>query len=141
MEQPQQRRTLFEPEPSAFVEKVPERVTVVAPPASAQPFGTLPVEKELPPPAEIIEPVAMEKARFNPWLAALWVLGIVSIAAALVTNWDIYEQSMMSSQLDESYYMFISIMQTFMPWLFGVGLAAIVAAVTIHALDWQRRRS
>jgi hypothetical protein len=136
MEQPQQRRTLFEPEPSAFAEKTPERVVVVAQPVVAQP-----VEKELPPPAEIVEPIAPEKARFNPWLAALWVLGIVSIAAALLTNWDIYEQSMISSELDESYYMFISIMQTFMPWLFGVGLAAIVAAVTIHALDWQRRHT
>jgi hypothetical protein len=137
MEQPQQRRTLFEPEPSALVQPAPERIIVppIVPPV-AQPV----VERELPPPAEIPEPVDVEKARFNPWLAGLWVLGVISVVASFLANWALFEQaSGIDGDLSENYYVYVSIVQTFAPWIFGVGLSAIAGAVLLHALDWQRR--
>jgi len=138
MEQPQQRRTLFEPEPATAVPAAPATVvpsTVVsAPPPPV-------VERELPPPADVAEYVEPERARFNPWLAVLWVIGLVCVAVGILINWNLYEQSTISSDLGENFYLFISVTQTFVPWFFGVGLAAIVSAVAIHALDWQRRRA
>jgi len=122
------RRTLFEPEVQ------PVEATSVAPPivvpvvAEAAASDDEP-EEELPP------------RGFNPWLAVLWVLGLLLLAAGMLTNWQIYQQSMVDDPLfdGEAYWAVVSVTQMFTPWFVGVGLAAIACAVLIHALDWRER--
>ena len=123
------RRTLFEPEPQ------PEVVSPVAQPiVETAPLDDPVVEdeseEELPP------------RRFNPWLAVLWVLGLVLIAAGSFVNWLIYSQSVNSDPFadGEAYWALVSVVQNFAPWFVGVGLAAVIAAVLIHALDWRERQ-
>ena len=123
------RRTLFEPEPQPEVVSSAAQPIVVTAPVDHPVVEDEPDEEPLP-------------HRFNPWLAVLWVLGLVLVASGSFVNWLIYSQSVNSDPFadGEAYWALVSVVQTFAPWFVGVGLAAVVAAVLIHALDWRERQ-
>jgi len=126
------RRTLFEPEvrPAEPVEAKPVVVVDAVPTLVEVPVEEDDVD-ELPP------------RRFNPWLAVLWVLGLALAVAGFAVNWMLARQSSNSDPIldNEVYWAVVSVAQNFAPWFLGVGLAAIVCAVLIHALDWRERHS
>jgi len=131
------RRTLFEPEAQPAVEPEPQQgahqtATPASPPAVAPVTEKL-VTDEL----DDDEP----PRRFNPWLAALWVLGLALIAAGSYVNWLIYTRTATGDPFSdgEAYWALVSVVQNFAPWFVGVGLAAVVSAVLISALDWRER--
>ena len=129
------RRTLFEPEtqpeapPAAHQTGTPPLAPTVVAPVAEEPVVDEREDDEVPP------------RRFNPWLAALWVLGLALIAAGSYVNWLIYTRTVNSDPFSdgEAYWALVSVVQNFAPWFVGVGLAAIVSAVLISALDWRER--
>ena len=82
--------------------------------------------------------VVVAKARFNPWLLVLWILGIGLTAAGVWAQWQLVTVEP-SSDTVNAYYVIPALLREFSPWLVAVGLAAVVAAVFLHALRWRER--
>ena len=76
----------------------------------------------------------------NPWLALLWVLAALltlgGVAALLVVG--AVELAPPSDPF--TFYVLTALLAGVAPWLVCSGLAAVVGAVFIHALEWRRRR-
>lgn len=86
-------------------------------------------------------PRSMDATRSrNPWLALLWVLAALltlgGVAALLVVG--AVELAPPSDPF--TYYVLTALLAGVAPWLVCSGLVAVVGAVFIHALGWQRRR-
>jgi hypothetical protein len=131
------RRTLFEPEPSAEPVEASPPIEVVA--------------EEEPAIQDVAEPPARQ--RFNPWLAALWVLAILLVAlgvwgqvsriADVLDPTSSYYPGFGDEQYEtpsvQSYYVLPVVLATFSPWFFALGFGGVIAAITVHAVAWVRR--
>jgi hypothetical protein len=134
------RPTLFEPEEKPIAPATPAVVETVVPEPAFEPE-----------PEVIEEPV--EKARRNPWLIVLWIIGIALTALGL---WGLFQAA--ERALDptyvlvagygseqyrtpdvEDFYVVPIILASLSPWLTALGIGSIIAASTVHAVHWSRR--
>lgn len=78
--------------------------------------------------------------RINPWMPVLWLLAIGLTAAGA---WAQYQSRLMMARPNvdnvADYYVTPAVLEAFAPWLFCIGLAAIVATVFLHAVRWRPR--
>jgi len=114
-------------------------------PTPAEPPVAIPlVEPPIMRPDELEMPVdaATRRPRPNPFLVLLWVL-----AAALV-GLGFWAQARALAPLAvvadepptvEQFYVIPAVLGAIAPAMIAIGLAAIVAAVSLHALQWARR--
>lgn len=89
----------------------------------------------------VAEPVPVaQKRSINPWIPVLWVLAIGLTAAGA---WAQYQSQLMfsSPNIDNvrDYYVTPGVLAALAPWLFCIGLAAVVATVFLHAVRWRGR--
>lgn len=81
---------------------------------------------EEPPPPEPVR-------RRNPWLAVLWVLAGLFILGGVAVL-------VVVPSADSAFDVFVlPVLQAIAPWLVGAGLAALVAAVTLHAVRAEQQ--
>lgn len=78
--------------------------------------------------------VAPVDTRRNPWLAVLWGLAVLLIAGGVVLL-----TVVPSAETATGVYVLPVVLPAVAPWVVGAGLAALVAAVTLHAVRWQQR--
>ena len=85
----------------------------------------------------------LSRSRFNPWLALLWLLGVLLTAAGAWAEWGVQKTVVILTRPPtvEEYYVIPAVLSAFSPWLLIVGVAALVAAVHLHAAQWQRRHA
>lgn len=85
------------------------------------------------------EPAVVDaRARFNPWLLVLWILGIGLTAAGIWAQSQLLTVTPASDTVT-GFYVVPALLREFAPWLVSVGLAGVVAAVFLHALRWRDR--
>lgn len=87
-----------------------------------------------------VEVESAPRARRNPWLAVLWMLGTVMVVGGVWATWQ-SELLINSPNLENSvaFYVFPSVLQSVAPWLSGVGIATIAGTVFLHAARWRDR--
>ncbi|MGV8886361.1 MAG: hypothetical protein ACOH1T_12360 [Microbacteriaceae bacterium] len=80
----------------------------------------------------------------NPWLIALWIVGAVLIVLG-VSGQVLYEKIFSpylgwntNTPTVENFYVIPAVLNAFSTWLAIVGVVAIVVAVAIRAVEWQR---
>lgn len=139
------RPTLFERDDSTFAPPPPPPVVQVAPPEP---------EPEV---ADDFEPIdeaqSAGRRRRNPWLIVLWILGVLLTAAGLWGLFQAAERAMDPAYVlvagygseqyrapgVEDFYVIPIILASLSPWLTALGIGSIIAASTVHAVQWARR--
>lgn len=84
-------------------------------------------------------PTLVRDSRRNPWLPVLWVLALGLVGFGVWAQW--YAQKLYALQnfnSVEDYYITPNVLSNVSPWFIGVGLLALVGAVFIHAVRWER---
>jgi hypothetical protein len=74
----------------------------------------------------------------NPWIYALWVVGIAVTTGGIVGQLWSYLQFYTQPGLDVADYRLITAVQGLAPIAATVGAFFIVGALIIHALNWMR---
>jgi len=92
----------------------------------------------MPAPLPPTDRVGRPRSPRNPWVPVLWVLAIGLLAFGVWA--ELYAQKLIASpNVDsvEEYYVIPTVLAELAPWFVAVGLAAIVAAVVLHAVRWR----
>ena len=135
--------------PTLFEKEEPLETSTPVPPPPAQ---------KVEPPERVDEPVTPEPepsvaVRRNPWLIVLWVLGILLTIAGLWGLFQAAERAMDPAYVlvagygseqyrapgVEDFYVVPIILASLSPWLTALGIGSIIAASTVHAVQWSRR--
>jgi len=93
------------------------------------------------------------RERRNPWLIVLWLIGVVLTIAGLWGLIQAAERAMDPSYVIvdgygseqyrvvgvEDFYVIPAILVSLSPWFTALGIGSIIAASTVHAVQWSRR--
>lgn len=125
------RRTLFEA--NGGVTAQPKVIVVSDPTAKPSPEPEQAID-------EAPQPEAETKRKVNPWLAALWVVGLV-VTAIGVWGQVAYMQELYGPQptTDRSIFNIISVIAAFSPTMILAGIVLVGIALAIHALGWAKK--
>ncbi|AUI50775.1 hypothetical protein [Arthrobacter crystallopoietes] len=131
---------------AGFAAAAAPRPAPAAHPASTDLTGAAGMSEVVPPElagrSEEQDAAPAPRSKFNPFLLALWLLGAGAIAlgfwAALGPVMTMNDPFGVNSGFGPPEWIYLLSMLS--PGLIGGGLTALVAALLLHSLAWQRRR-
>lgn len=75
--------------------------------------------------------------RPNPWMLVLWLLA-ATLTGAGVTSLAVLAFTTRDSSSVREFYVVPAVLGGLTPWLLGLGVAAAVGALVLHAVRWWR---
>ncbi|QAV70329.1 hypothetical protein ESZ53_07660 [Salinibacterium sp. UTAS2018] len=84
------------------------------------------------------EPTSLAR---NPWLYALWALGVAGLAAASTALWWANSILYGVGNIDVASYEMVATVQSVAPIGFSFGSLSLVGALLLHGLSWMRQNS